>query len=122
MQKQCIKLNWKKLIPVALTGITLLAPLAMTTDSAEAKRGNRSNNGRALGHRKQSNWQHRNRRHTSNNGVRRRTRTRTRSGWDRNDRWDRDDRDRDERRYRLRYRTRYDRNGNPYRQWYRTYY
>ena len=110
MQKQLSKkLNWKTLLPAALAGITLLAPLAVTTDSAEAKHGK----GRALGHQKQSNWQHRNRRSRSqsNNGVRRRTRTR--SGWDRDD---------DSRRYRLRYRTRYDRFGNPYRQWYRAYY
>ena len=119
-QQPCKKLNWKKLLPVALTGISLLAPLALTPDNAEAKSRGKGN---AWGHRKQSNWRNRHRRSSDrdwNNGVRRRTRTR--SGWDSNDRWDRDDRDRDNRRYRLRYRTRYDRFGNPYRQWYLAYY
>lgn len=123
MQTQVYKkLSWKTLLPAATAmGVMLLTPFIGAVDTAEAKRRGRGN-----GHHKSSKWNNRSRRSSNshwNNGVRRRTRTR--SGWDRRARdWDRRDRDRDDdiRRYRLRYRTRYDRFGNPYRQWYRSYF
>jgi hypothetical protein len=116
MQNQIAKKwNWKTLLPTAVVaGVTLLTPLLGTVEKAEAKRGH----GRANGHSKQSNWRRSERRwNKGNNGVRRRTRTRR--GWDRDDRWERGDND--GRSYRWRYRTRRDNDGNTYRQWFRQY-
>jgi len=109
MNKHVIKsLNPRKLwFVIAVTSVMLLTPLLGVFGNAEARGRRHGGNYGSIRREANNNW------YNGNNGRRggyKRISPPRRQRWNNNSR------------YRLRYRTVYDRNGRPYRQWFRSYY